>query len=286
MALSRRAKKRVLVGGISVAAAAALFGGMLYAADQMRASYPPPVSAKVQEFYDKNVATRAKATDAPAVKRRTVPQAMTLLKDKSRPWVFSVVGDSTGNAPDEWVYQVVEKLSATYDRPAVVHNWSIEENRYTTETSVGAGSGEPIVVWNGSASGMNGSYSMKHRLVMVPQAPDLMILSHGHNVANAAQSDREMAALVQWASAAWKTPPAVAVTLQNPRVDANAQRQADVVSGLRTLYKASDVPLIDVYTAFEKAGTGALVKPEDGYHPNLEGEKVWAATVLETLTRG
>lgn len=260
---------------------------MLFAADQIRASYPPPVSAKVQEFYDKNVANPVKATKAPtAAKARTIAGAMALLKDKSRPWVFSVVGDSTGNAPDEWVYTVVKQLSEDYDRPAVVHNWSVEENKYASQTAVGVGSGEPIIVWNGSASGMNGSYSMKHRLVMVPQAPDLMIVSHGHNVANADQNGREVSALVQWASVAWETPPALAVTLQNPRVDENAQRQADVVAGLRTLYKAANVSLIDVYTAFEKAGTDSLVNPEDGYHPNLEGEKVWAATVLQTLTRG
>lgn len=64
MALSRRNKKRAFIAAGALAAALTLGGGMVVAADAVRASYPPPVSEQVQQYYNENVAN-AKVTPPP-----------------------------------------------------------------------------------------------------------------------------------------------------------------------------------------------------------------------------
>jgi lysophospholipase L1-like esterase len=74
------------------------------------------------------------------------------------------------------------------------------------------------------------------------------------------------------------------VTLQNPRRDQYATRQAEVVAALRRAWSDSDtVRLIDVFSAYQDAGTPAAYVQSDGFHPSPEGERAWARVVLAAL---
>lgn len=245
---------------------------------------PQPVSETVVQY-------QASPTTAPAVRKGPAELAptMALLSDASRPWTLAVAGDSTGNAPDEWVYLLAESMSAKYDRPAMIHNWSIDSNSYVDVTTVGKGAGQPIVIWNGSASGKNLEYSYVHRAAIMPERPDLFIVSHGLNIAR--QDARPGSyKLADWAFSQWPEPPALAITLQNPRtVNAVASKeladsQAAVVATLRTQWNGGGVTLIDVWKAFHDAGPDftALLR-DDGFHPNGQGEIVWVEAVKRAL---
>lgn len=283
MKLRYKTRRRIRATGIAAVATLTAGGIVALVSAGSIGHKEEPVSDHVASYYAAHTKVPTLAGPKQGV---TVAEVIPRLEDATRPFVFTVMGDSTGNASDEWVYLAVTSLSSIYKRPAVIHNWSIDTNTYASETPVGSGAGEPIVVWNGSASGMNASYSMEHREAMAPMVPDLLVVNHGHNVATADQAGREVSALVFWAESAWANSPAVAVTLQNPRFDENKQRQADVVTALRKQYEKTNVGIIDVYSAFESnVNPTALVRLEDGFHPNFAGEQIWASTALQSLIK-
>jgi len=238
---------------------------------------PPPVTDKVAQYYSNP--PKPKAVKTPAALAPTVA----LLKDPKRAWSIGVPGDSTGNGPDEWVYLLAKDLSAKYDRPVIIHNWDIEKNRYADTTTIGGGAGAPVTIWNGSASGKGLTYSFEHREAMLPSRPDLVIVNHGHNMATPQEARVGAYNLVDWATNAWDKPPAVAVTLQNPRVDGRAATHAAVVAELREQWTGTPVKLIDVEDAYKSAPDVAALVREDGFHPNPKGEVVWAEAVKRAL---
>lgn len=197
------------------------------------------------------------------------------------PMTVAVVGDSTGNAPDEWVYLFGQRLAGR-GRTVIIHDWDVDQNAYTTETTLGPIGGAALEIWNGSASGKNAQYSADNWKTLVPQPPDLVIFSHGHNQSDASQAVAGMGGLMN------KLSPAVprVIVLQNPRADEYADRQAGIVSELRDQFGSdrSPVALIDVYSAFEKTGDlPAFLNAQDQFHPNLPGEQLWEQTVASAF---
>lgn len=257
------------LGGILVLAAALVLTGC--------ASTPPPVSDKVAQYY---------SSPPPGLsqpKAAKLPDVMAKLADPAQPWTLGVIGDSTGDAKDEWVYKSVAALAAKHGRPAVIRTWSIDTQSYKPQETIAEGAGAPITVWNGSAAGKDTAYSKQFVTAMMPERPDLLIVNHGHNTVGGVQAKQGVYALVDWAVSAWPAPPAIAVMLQNPRTDANAVRQDSVVENLRGQWTGSDVTLIDAYKAFtDHGGLPGLLLP-DGFHPNAAGSDVWTSAVLAVL---
>jgi hypothetical protein len=254
--------------------------------------------AKQQEVRAANVAAAEAYTPAPVatapsvttppnvapVPFTPVPEVMARLSNASQPWTMTVIGDSTGNAEDEWVYLSAESLGEQYDRPVIVHNWSVELNRYDSETSVGQGSGEPIIVWNGSASGAPPTYSNEHRETLAPQPSDLVIINHGHNMGDVENDMNELSEIADWVMSNQESAPALAVTLQNPRLDEQADRQAQIAELLEGAWPDRGAAVIDVRSAFNDFGDISVLVQPDGFHPNTEGEVIWAETVLTALS--
>ncbi|WP_179276457.1 SGNH/GDSL hydrolase family protein [Rhodococcus sp. 14-1411-2a] len=191
---------------------------------------------------------------------------------------IAVVGDSTGNGKDEWVYMLGEQL-ARLGKGVLIHDWSIDTDSYVTETKLGPGGAPVVTIWNGSASGKPSQYSIDNYRALVPEAPDLLIVSHGHNdgPSNSAGNVRR---IVRNVTAAGDGRDAI-VVLQNPRVDQKAQSQNEVVESQRALFAADNMPtaVIDVYGAYMQTPDLASLLNEDGFHPNLAGEQLWAQTV-------
>ncbi|MEX5237808.1 SGNH/GDSL hydrolase family protein [Kocuria arenosa] len=196
---------------------------------------------------------------------------------------MAVLGDSTGNEDSEWVHLLTLALAEKTGRPAEVHTWSVDTESYGMPKKY-TGDGEPIIVWNASAPGKHTGYSLDHCHDMVPQRPDMLIVNHGHNQADARDTSEEVQSIANWARTSWRQPPALAVTLQNPRTDALADEHARIVARLR-----QDVPaqgaaiLIDVFSAFEAShDVSALLRP-DGFHPSDAGETLWADVAWRSL---
>ncbi|WP_176475355.1 SGNH/GDSL hydrolase family protein [Kocuria sp. WN036] len=209
--------------------------------------------------------------------------AMQDVKDNSRPWSMTVLGDSTGNEPDEWVYLVTEELAAATGRPAVIHNWSSESHSYEGSNRM-EGDGEPIIVWNGSASGESAAYTLEHRSTLSPGSPNLVVINHGHNHATSAEASSQIATLAGRVRNASEDPPALAITLQNPRTGGQENKHANVIRHLREDWTdREDVTVLDVFAAFDKADNLERLVHEDGTHPTEAGQRLWADTVLDVM---
>ncbi len=218
-------------------------------------------------------------TTASAVARPTFnPAEISRALETVEPYVISVVGDSTGNQPGEWVDLVAQRLAATYNRAVTIHDWSADT--YTVERTYGEGA--PVTVWNGSEAGKGPDYSLEHYGHLAPENVNLTIVNHSHNTLE--RSIPQIADLI--AAARDNTLPGggIALVLQNPRTDEFAQRGQSTIDQLRTIYSDPEkgVVVLDVNTAFQERDLSVLLRP-DGVHPTEDGSQVWADTVWNGL---
>lgn len=179
-----------------------------------------------------------------------------------------VLGDSTGDHPEEWVHQ----WAATREMPVAA--WRTQsEDGYDGETP-------ETRVWSGSMPGSTADYFEDHDEAIWPeQDPDLVILNYGHNYDSPEAAVTSMEALRGRLTEAVPEAPIV-VTLQNPQADdANAPTREAIADWA----KEQGLPTIDVAKAF----TQSLLLPEDlrvdSLHPSLAGTEVWVAAVSKAL---
>lgn len=211
------------------------------------------------------------------------------MSDRGRPFVVTVIGDSTGNEQGEWVDLAFRQLSEELDRPLIQHPWDILTDSYLPEIrSNDDASAAPIILWNGSASGKTGAYSLLHFDALVPEQPDLVIFNHGlNNVPKPATVAPELTALVAEVERYWPESVGFAAILENPRFDQWAAAHATVIDNVGSwLAENQAVRPVDVHSAYIATGTAAetLLLP-DLLHPSPAGSALTAATVLEALRR-
>ena len=213
----------------------------------------------------------AKAPAAPL----TAEQIRALIAS-GEPVTISVLGDSTGDAEDEWV-------SLWADHLAVAHTvryflWNDTTQSYPTEPRV-KGNGPMLTIWNGSRAGSTPKYAADRYGVIQPQKPGIIIYNYGHNNKDAGAVD-ELKALSAKVAARYGTTPSV-ITLQNPAQGTRTAQTENSVNVLRAYAAGSGLPVIDVYTAMTDLPPRDILKDE--VHPNPQGSQVWADTVIATL---
>ena len=238
--------------------------------------------------------TSAGAESGPAVAAerasRTVSfaDARDRLSDAGRPFVVAVIGDSTGNEPGEWVDLAFRELSEDLDRPLVQHPWDILTNSYLPEIrSNEDAESAPIIVWNGSASGKTGAYSLAWFERLVPAQPDLVIFNHGlNNVPDPATVAPQLTALVAEVERYWPQSVGFAAILENPRFDAWAAAHLAVIDNVTSwLAENQAIRPVDVHAAYlADPAAGTLLLP-DLLHPSPAGSALTARTVIDTLRR-
>lgn len=238
--------------------------------------------------------TSAGADDGPVVAAEprsrllSFSDARNRLKDASRPFTVAVIGDSTGDEPGEWVDLAFRELSEDLDRPLVVHPWDILSNSYRQEIrSNDDGAAAPLIVWNGSASGKTGAYSLAHFATLVPAQPDVVIVNHGlNNVRKPSTVAPELTALVAEIERYWPQSVGYAAILENPRFDDWASAHDVVIDGVTSwLADNQAVRSIDVHSAYlNSPDVNALLLP-DRLHPSPAGSALSAETVLAAFLR-
>ncbi|WP_281712338.1 SGNH/GDSL hydrolase family protein [Dermacoccus nishinomiyaensis] len=183
-----------------------------------------------------------------------------------------VLGDSTGNDEDEWVYRWAEN-GLGHQRFVTYHAWKKDAYAPTPER---LGAGEPASLWNASQPGSTPSYHVD-RWNSISKKADVVVLNFGHN-----GTDREetygLSGLLE--KIMKSSPNAVVVgTAQNPEKDdaGKANREAVVAWN-----KAHGVPTIDVNKAFADDGRGDALR-RDAIHPSPAGSQVWADAVSRAL---
>lgn len=279
---SRKNKKRAIIAGVSVAAVLAVGGGMVVAAEAIRASYSPPVSDKVQAAYEAGL---KQATGPQEVKITELQEVLPRLK-AGGPFTLAVIGDSTGFSSTGWVRPTVEAITAQTGKAAIVRDWDVDTGAYAAPITVG--DGEPtLTVWNGSASGRNADYAAQNIATLLPEKADLVIVNHGHNspaVYNATEHLKRLLNAIRTGTNGKDA--ALVVTAQNPRTDGEAAKiDAEVVTATKTTaatYKGATV--LDVYGGFQDGGQPLpSLLAADGLHPSPAGYKVWSAAALKLL---
>ena len=204
------------------------------------------------------------------------------LDDASQPLTIAVVGDSTGNNDDEWVSLTAERINREYGRTVIYNPWLPATTAYGAARTL-PGEGEPVTIWNFSAPGERSAYSIRHLAVGVPETPDLVIINHGHNELPS-EAAGFIGSLIDRVGELRDPAPALAVTLQNPRLDElgiePSQRISSAVAELISEHPGAVT--IDVRSAFEAAGPSTLTYP-DGVHPAPAGSRLWADTVATAL---
>lgn len=235
---------------------------------------PPPYESR----YTEPTATRA--AYLPAERPPFNPATISGALRTTEPYVISVLGDSTGNAPGEWVHLVAEHIAKTFGRAVTVHDWDSERNAYGPVHTYGVGA--PVTVWNGSGPGKAAQYSKQWFGQMAPLPVNLTMINHGHNKTQDAIIG--IAQLVDLAYGNTIPGGGVVVMLQNPRTDKAGQDEPDMINRLKEIYADPQlgVALVDVNSAFKVANLVELLR-EDGVHPSELGSRVWADTVITTL---
>lgn len=225
-------------------------------------------------------------TPAPTSAPAAAPLAATGMQDQLRALIagtdditISVLGDSTGDASNEWVSLWSQHLAEF--GTVTMYNWNKDTNDWNAQPKIFRGNARQITVWNGSMPGVAYTYPLERLQTIQPEKPTFTIVSLGHNIAQK-PADVGAAELLAAVDAKWGAKIPAAVTLQNPAQGTREQPTAKSVAALAAWLPGSGYATIDVNTAFTKAGdlTALLA---DEVHPNPQGSQIWADAVIATL---
>jgi lysophospholipase L1-like esterase len=237
-------------------------------------------------------ATVDTAAPAPGAHTRSTGPLLKKLNSRKSASLL-VIGDSTGNGYDEWVYLLTKVLAKRYPDHTVRHMmWNPYDNRYRPSKLVtwAGGSAPTLTVYNASAGGKSTLYHLSVFTRMMPRNPDLVFLSHGHNegaigpgVPGPARWRSQYEALadrVRTAAPATE----VTVVLQNPRIRAQAD-DADRRAVYRQIAVDRAYGLVDVHSMFVQNPRWTTQWMADNTHPNGKGEIAWTGKVGVFLPR-
>ena len=198
----------------------------------------------------------------------------------SDPLRISVLGDSTGNDPNEWVATWAEHLGETHR--VTMHRWQGEQGRYNEARTLSYGtSGSPVVIWNISEPGATASYPADKLDAGQPEQPDVVILNFGHNN-HKTNVGSQLGQVRQSLAKQWRTDLPTVVVLQNPGGNKHGAGQRETLVAVAQWAKEGRVPTINVASAFENAENQSLLMYDD-IHPNAMGSRLWADVVEEAL---
>lgn len=245
--------------------------------------------------------TALNAADIPSVSASgAMRNLMSKLTENVDDATWLIVGDSTGNATNEWVYLTVQWLAAKF--PAYTVNyylWNEGGNAWpgSSPTVVQTGSGaQTLTVWNGSIPGSKTGYFQGSRFPSVVKAADLVTVSYGHNQGGPVNTDslrqfqrnKYLSFVDEVASV---NPNAgVVLILQNPSVDGAFSHDEEWQAQRATQYAQAAAyrgwGVVNVLRAFYEYGNWAadLTDP-DGIHPSPAGSQLWAAQVQAALEK-
>ncbi|SDG21182.1 SGNH/GDSL hydrolase family protein [Microbacterium sp. 77mftsu3.1] len=196
------------------------------------------------------------------------------------PIVISVLGDSTGNGPNEWVARWAKRIGET-GSTVTVHYWDDVDETYAEDVTYGSGS-RAVEIWNGSMPGKNAMNALEIRDQLQPAEPDLIVYNFGHNIGpepvDVTYSKIQKAAEEQWGGRILRV-----AMLQNP---AHGTREAPTEGSQRRVSawaSRNGVPLVNIRDAFTANPEWVADYMLDEVHPNDAGSQVWVEQVIKTL---
>ncbi len=196
------------------------------------------------------------------------------------PIVISVLGDSTGNGPNEWVARWAKRIGEA-GSTVTVHYWDETAAAYGDAVEYGRGD-RTVEIWNGSMPGKNATNALNILAELQPVQPNLIVYNFGHNI-GPEPVDVTYGKIQAASEEEWGTPILRAAMLQNPahgERETPTKRSQDRVSSWAS---RNDVPLVNVRDAFTANSEWVADYMIDEVHPNDNGSQVWADAVIKTL---
>lgn len=220
-------------------------------------------------------ASLRRAADAPG-------KLMSVLRRNRENAVLAILGDSTGNATDEWVYMLVQWLASEFPTHTVnYYLWNDATQAYGTVTVLQTGTGSrTLTVYNGSHPGAGYEYPYQNSnstrfAAMIPVTPTAVISSFGYN--NGQSTYRiEMFDHSRWVLGKFPETEFI-VCAQPPKATADADSANSILrSGdVRNLATQEGWGLIDAAQVFLDHGNFDTLILGDNIHPNLQGQTMW-----------
>jgi len=196
--------------------------------------------------------------------KKTVKQARSALAGED-PRVL-VLGDSTGDGPDEWV-----------------RLWAQSEGLYVSNWQDGyyAGAGDETGLWNASMQDeATADDAAENWDTVRPESdPDVVLLSYGHYYDSGDEATESLATLHEQLEEDLPDA-AVLVVLQNPEAD---DADAPVREAIGQWAKGAGLPTIDVAAAFEESDLPADDLRLTDTQPSEAGQELWVETVQDRL---
>ncbi|WP_159552228.1 SGNH/GDSL hydrolase family protein [Citricoccus sp. K5] len=239
------------------------------------------VSAPAQETPAETVEPSASPSASPTASEEApedpvdaVTAAAQAVVNRGDDSVINVLGDSTSNTSNEWVYRWAEELGA--EASVAVHTWNPETGTWYVEPRTFGGGDRAITIWNGSATEGNPGFPLELDGMIEPEA-DLTILNYGH-FGEPDFVDSALNELLGTLDAGGEDAAPVVLTAQNPALAtwigyADTNRDA-----MRAAAEERGLPVIDVFAAFEEAGDWESLLADE-VNPNEDGHQVWADAV-------
>lgn len=185
------------------------------------------------------------------------------------------IGDSTGDATNEWIYLFAQWLATEYPTHSVSYRlWSTTSYAAASALSTGSGA-NTIRIWNASVAGTAPIHHMGSNFAaaIADTNPDLIVWSHGHNLlAQEGLARAEFVGPMDQVRLALPSVPNAAVR-QNPRRDDN--KMAVTVADLDALAEDyGDLTLIDAYSLFIAQNKDSSLYA-DNLHPSTAGSQLF-----------
>lgn len=190
-----------------------------------------------------------------------------------------VIGDGSGDEPDEWVAVWARDHLAT--TATVSYNaWDRVANQYAPTVGYGT-EGPAITVWNASVRAPDMALEPA-RIAQAWQTADLVLLSYGHRRAPStitAQLDEVLAAIRAKNA---KVP--IVVMIQNPdRADTETVQRQNTQK-VQAWAVAHSFANVDIYSAFMADATQRNTMVESDGSPSPQGSQLWAMKLAKSLT--
>jgi hypothetical protein len=271
MSSRRRKLNRKVVGNTALAAlGAATIVGVLSLV--LVPTETAPVSSQVTSYYEANKELKFE-TKAPTLTNAE------LLARVDAPLTISVLGDSTGDQPTEWVALTGAWIGQTYNRTVTMATFDNAVKAYAPAVTLHEGAGKPVTIYNGSIPGTRSDEADPQLKQMVPGPAEMLWINYGHNHGPDAWPAIQKTTLA--ATDITKTRVKnVMVIGQNPAVgDALHEKK---VKGILAGAAVQGYVGVDVFKAFTDSPN-----MDDLYldvrHPSPAGSEVWTKAVQAVL---
>ncbi|VXC66304.1 exported hypothetical protein [Arthrobacter sp. 9V] len=201
------------------------------------------------------------------------------LKNPNNHYVIGVLGDSTGNGPDEWVGKISQGLATEANRRVEFFNYNPQVSRYAEKRIYGPDT-VPVEIYNVGIPGATAEAITTRFEGLFPKDPSLIIVSIGHNQLPANVSP-DMERFTRAIEGKWPDAQVLLVG-QNPATGVRYERQRMTVSTMMTWSRTWGYPSVSVFEAIYRTPDFESLYV-DLLHVNDAGSAIWAGVVQRYL---